>query len=306
MNTDIPPEIEAVLTKLTGAYADSTIKGYRYKIRFFTQWCAEQGLEPLDAKPADYARYVAFMQTHYVSSTIEDRIKTMTIMLKLLDLPVHSEAPPVRLALKRMRRAIGKPPKQATPLTRDILDQLKSVCDISPEGIHDSLMLQLGYETLRRSSELCAFNFDDIQKLVNGKYVIVVRRSKDDQEGYGKLVPISRTLRTLIALWRHHVHSQGMPSAGPLLRQINKRGQISKRRLSPSQVNATLRALQLRAELTDIGKLTGHSFRVGAALDMLVRGVPVQKIMLRGGWKSRSVTLDYLRSWIGLELDIYE
>ena len=306
MKSDIPPEVEAVLAKLTGAYADSTVKGYRYNVRFFTQWCSEQAIEPLKAKPADYVRYVAFMQTRYVSSTIENRIKAMTVILKLLGLPMHSEAPPVRLAMKRMRRAIGKPPKQATPLTRDVLERLKNVCDTNPTGIHDCLMLQLGYETLRRSTELCAFNFDDIQKLANGKYVIVVRRSKDDQEGYGKLVPISRTLRTLTTLWRHHVHSQGIPSTGPLLRQIDKQGQISKRRLHPSRLNATLAELQLRAELTDIGKLTGHSFRVGAALDMLVRGVPVQKIMLRGGWKSRSVTLDYLRSWVGLELDIYE
>jgi integrase len=306
MLTEIPPEVEAVLTKLTGAYADSTVKGYRYNIQFFAKWCAKHDIEPLKAKPADYVRYVVFMQTRYASSTIEDRIKTMTIMLKFLGLPLHSEAPSVRLALKRMRRAIGRPPTQATPLTREILDQLKSVCDTTPKGIHDSLILQLGYETLRRSSELCAFNFNDIQRLANGKVVIVVRRSKDDQEGYGKLVPISRTLRTLIDLWRYHVHSQGIPSTGPLLRHINKHGQISKRRLSPSLLNSTLAALQLRAGLTHIGKLTGHSFRVGAALDMLVRGVPVQKIMLRGGWKSRSVTLDYLRSWVGMELDIYE
>lgn len=45
------------------------------------------------------------------------------------------------------------------------------------------------------------------------------------------------------------------------------------------------------------------SFRVGAALDLLKRGVPLEKIMLRGGWKSETTALRYLRSWVGEEVE---
>ena len=31
--------------------------------------------------------------------------------------------------------------------------------------------------------------------------------------------------------------------------------------------------------------LSGHSFRVGAALDLLEQGEPLERIMLRGGWR---------------------
>jgi len=44
-------------------------------------------------------------------------------------------------------------------------------------------------------------------------------------------------------------------------------------------------------------ELSGHSFRVGAAVDLLDKGVPLERIMLRGGWKSENTALRYLRNW---------
>jgi integrase len=67
--------------------------------------------------------------------------------------------------------------------------------------------------------------------------------------------------------------------------------------MEPATINKTLKVLQRKAKLNDIGELSGHSFRVGAALDMLERGVPLEKIMLRGGWKSESTAMRYLRNW---------
>jgi hypothetical protein len=42
--------------------------------------------------------------------------------------------------------------------------------------------------------------------------------------------------------------------------------------------------------------LTGY--RVGAALDLLEQGEPLEKIMLRGGWQTDSTAISYLRNWI--------
>ena len=58
-----------------------------------------------------------------------------------------------------------------------------------------------------------------------------------------------------------------------------------------------LKLLQQKTKLYNIGELSGHSFRVGAAEDLLDRGVPFERIMLRGGWKSEKTALRYLRHW---------
>ena len=41
----------------------------------------------------------------------------------------------------------------------------------------------------------------------------------------------------------------------------------------------------------------GLQFRVGAALDLLDKNIPLEKIMLRGGWKSETSAMRYLQSW---------
>lgn len=50
-------------------------------------------------------------------------------------------------------------------------------------------------------------------------------------------------------------------------------------------------------KIISIGELSGHSFREGATVDLLDKGVPLEKIMLRGGWKSENIALRYPRNW---------
>jgi len=59
----------------------------------------------------------------------------------------------------------------------------------------------------------------------------------------------------------------------------------------------SLKSLQKQATLNQIGELSGHSFRVGAALDLLDKNIPLEKIMPRGGWKSETSAMRYLQSW---------
>ena len=35
----------------------------------------------------------------------------------------------------------------------------------------------------------------------------------------------------------------------------------------------------------------------GGALDLLERGEPIERIMLRGGWQTDSTAMAYLRNW---------
>ena len=67
--------------------------------------------------------------------------------------------------------------------------------------------------------------------------------------------------------------------------------------MNPATINLRLRALQKQSSIDLGGWLSGHSSRFGAALDMLNDGVSMEKIMLRGGWKSESTLMRYLRAW---------
>jgi integrase len=81
-----------------------------------------------------------------------------------------SKEPVVILTFKKLRRKFGKPQKQATPLTYDILIKLKNICSNDIVSLRNKLLLQLGYETMRRRSEICQFKFEDLQHLGNHKH----------------------------------------------------------------------------------------------------------------------------------------
>ena len=63
-------------------------------------------------------------------------------------------------------------------------------------------------------------------------------------------------------------------------------------------LNQILVKLQNQAGLKFERNLSGHSFRVGAAVDMLLAGETMERIMLKGGWKSESTVMRYLRAMV--------
>ena len=84
---------------------------------------------------------------------------------------------------------------------------------------------------------------------------------------------------------------------GYILRSINRHGYFGNN-LSPASINTILKAMQKDLEMeSDEQPLSGHSFRVGAALDLLEQGEPLERIMLRGGWQTDSTAMSYLRNW---------
>jgi integrase len=98
------------------------------------------------------------------SATIRRRINSLGTVLKLSKHYNPTNQPEVILAIKRMHRKIGRAQQQATPLTKPLLNQLLSNCDNSLRGLRNKVLLRLGYETMRRRSEVCAFKFEDICK----------------------------------------------------------------------------------------------------------------------------------------------
>ena len=51
------------------------------------------------------------------------------------------------------------------------------------------------------------------------------------------------------------------------------------------------------AQLKNIDELSGHSFKVGDAVDLLTKGVPLERTTLRDGRKSENTAFRCLRNW---------
>jgi integrase len=285
--------IDDIFAKFDGAFAKNTIRAYRSDFKQFQNWCLQNNQEPIPATAETMANYVDYLSQNNKSATIRRRINSLGTVLKLSKNHDPTKQPEVILALKRMHRKIGRAQEQATPLTKSLLNHLLNNCDNGIMGIRNQVLLRLGYETMRRRSELCTFKFEDIDCAPNGKPIIRLNFSKTDQYGTGKVLPISEELLGLLNQWKGIVGNQGC-----ILRSINKHGHIGDS-LNPASISTILKTLQKGLKSASSQQpLSGHSFRVGAALDLLEQGEPLEKIMLRGGWQSDSTAMKYLRNWV--------
>ena len=284
--------INDIFAKFDGAFAENTIRAYRSDFIQYQAWCSHNNIDSIPATAEVMAEYVDYLANIKKSATIRRRINSLGTVLKLSKHYNPTNQPEVILAIKRMHRKIGRAQQQATPLTKRLLNQLLSNCDNSLRGLRNKFLLRLGYETMRRRSELCAFKFEDICKGANGKPAIRLNFSKTDQYGAGKVLPISEELLELIEKWRDVVGRDGY-----ILRSINRHGHIGNN-LNPASISTILKRLQEELKPgSNKQPLSGHSFRVGAALDLLEQGEPLEKIMLKGGWQTDSTAMKYLRNW---------
>ena len=285
--------IDDIFAKFDGAFAKNTIRAYRSDFIQYQNWCLQNNLEPIPASAESMATYVDYLSENNKSATIRRRINSLGTVLKLSKNYDPTKQPEVILALKRMHRKIGRAQEQATPLTKTLLNQLLGSCDSSIMGIRNQVLLRLGYETMRRRSELCAFKFEDIDQAPNGKPILRLNFSKTDQYGAGKALPISRELLDLIVKWREIAGGDGL-----ILRSLNRHGHMGNN-LNPASISTILKTLQKGLKSgSNEQPLSGHSFRVGAALDLLEQGMPLEKIMLRGGWQTDSTAMKYLRNFL--------
>jgi site-specific recombinase XerD len=282
--------IEALFEKLNGALSKNTLRAYRSDYTHFTTWCQKQDVEPLAHEPTAMLDYLTHMASQSSVATIVRRLASLSSIFKYLCITDTTKDIDVCLALKKIKRHKGTAQQQAEPLTKSHIEKMLPHCGKGIVGLRNQVLLHLGHQTMRRRSELCRFRFADITELPGNRYGIRLRFSKTDQTGKGKTLPLTQNIFELLMQWREKT------GEGYILRGINKGNGISQS-LDPSSINHIIQAIQRKSQIKTRIPFSGHSFRVGGALDLLMAGTPIAKIMLRGGWTSESSVIRYLQAW---------
>ena len=167
--------IDELFAKFEGAFAENTLRAYRSDFVKFQKWAILTKVDPFRCNPSAISKYVEHMSEQSAPSTVSRNLASLSTVLNLSGHEDPTHAPEVVLALKRMYRKKGRSQKQATPLTLSVLEQLLLICGTNAKGQRDKVMLLLGNETMRRRSELCRFQFEDLEVLHNGKTGIRLR-----------------------------------------------------------------------------------------------------------------------------------
>ncbi len=206
-----------------------------------------------------------------------------------LDGPTFDEN--INITFRRIRRANFSRPRQAKGLTKKYLDAFLAVQPDSPLGMRNRAMLTLGYELLTRRSELVALTNQDLEFRSDATLRVIIRRSKADPFGEGRIAFTSKKTARLVQDWLEwrgpHITSLFCPIY---------HGKAIQRSLSTTSVKSLIKESAKKAGLSteEVEDFSGHSLRVGAAQDLLCAGFDTAAIMRAGGWKSVNILSRYL------------
>ena len=150
----------------------------------------------------------------------------------------------------------------------------------------------LGFAGAFRRSELVALNVEDLEFYSTG-LLVVIRRSKTDQEGIGASIAITlgSTACPVEAVRQWLMASR--VSTGPLFRPVTRAGKILIRRLSGRAVAELVKSYARRAGLK-AADFSGHSLRSGFLTSAAARGASIFKMMD----VSRHKSIDTLRGYV--------
>ena len=193
--------------------------------------------------------------------------------------------------MRKVRRQKPIRPRQAKGLTRNYLESFLESEPGTPWGLRNRAMLSLGYELMTRRSELIALRNQDLTEREDETLRVLIRRSKADPFGSGRIAFTSQRTADLLKEWLAY---RG-PDIEWLFCPIYQRKAID-RCLETTTIRRVIKDAAQRCGLRadQVASFSGHSMRVGAAQDLLKRGFDTAAIMRAGGWKSVNVLARYL------------
>ena len=281
-----------LITRLNGAYAPATIKSYYTDMRALVDWCVRRGLNWSALSPEEVCGFLEHeARRGLCHGTLLRRVYSARRVFTLAGILDPTDDPEVGLCLRRIARARPTRPKQARGLSLATLNKFLDVQPDTPWGLRNRALLSLGYDLLARRSEITALRGEDVSWRRDGTLEVILRRSKADQFGRGRIAFTSSRSAELLSDW---LEWRG-GDIDPVFCAIY-RGVAINRPLSGSTVKNIIKSSARAAGYDQwvVDAFSTHSLRVGAAQELLRRGHDSVAIMRAGGWRTPTILARYL------------
>ena len=285
--------IAATLKLLTGAYAENTLKSYYTDANAFVDWCVAKNIEPFPLTSGGVREYIEAMAVDYSYASIKRRLSCLRRINKLLGHQDQTQTEEIYLTIRRLKRSKFLEQNQVIGINHDLLMKMIEAQPDTLAGIRNKAMLSLGYDFLARRSELVALRTTDLEFTKDGALKGMIRKSKTDQYGLGRLVFGSERSARILRAW-----FRKKPKEIEAVFCAINHGKCIGRPICDRNVNEIIKKSVVkvkRCERPSDLEVSGHSLRVGAAQDLLIKGYDLAAIMRAGGWSNAETVSRYLR-----------
>ena len=281
------------------AFATNTKRTYKSQIACYMKFCVNFGFLPVPATQETLTLYCSFLARSLSASSIPGYLNVIRLMHVesgfANPLANNWEVSSIQKGISRM---LGKPPKQKSPITVNILLDLFSTLENHPTDTAFWAACLIAFFGFMRKSTLLPTNDlllarkfiarHDIVDLSLSSFFVVIRHSKTIQFGQRLLtLPyVSSTDHRLcpVRALLKHLGSSKLPKTSPLFNFSSSGVEM--------QFTHAFFVKRLKLGLTRTGNrasdVSCHSFRRGGATLAFAMGVSAIDIKLRGDWRSNA------------------
>lgn len=246
--------------------SEATRKSVRAQWSIFERWCVFGRETPLPATPDAVCRFAEHRSRNSKAATVASSMFAIAFKHREAGFADPCRSPEVRKAMKGIRRLLSTRQEQASPLSESVLPKL-----LDRASSRDAALVLVMRDGLLRRSEASALLWEDVEFGEEGDATALIRQSKTDRDGEGKVFWISP--KAVAAL-----RKMGTADAGPVFG------------ITPGHVGRIIRKLGRAAGID----LSGHSARVGMAQDLAAAGCSLPELMVAGRWKKPETAVRYI------------
>ena len=289
--------VRRIVEAARDSHAPATRAAYATAWTTFGEWCGREGLSPLPAAPETVAAFLAERAGDGLgASSLRMAATAIRHYHAEAGHPNPSAVEGVRRVLRGLtRQAVrdGRTAKQATGLTREHLAAIRATAKrprpgrggrmetgayAERRGAVDVALVSVMRDALLRRSEAAALTWADVRFMPDRTARVTLRMSKADQDGKGAVLYVGREAAAALR--------KIQPVEAFALRVFSLRSGV--------QVSARIRKAANAASLE--GEFSGHSPRVGMAVDLVTAGASVAAVQVAGRWVSARMPATYARS----------
>jgi integrase len=284
--------------KYAEAQAPATLRAVRADWGVYTRWCGNAGVWGLPIAPKDLKQ---FLDDQVVlgkkRSTLNRYVATIRLIHKAAGVKDPTDYPDWGLDWKALVRKMAKDktkgPKQAKALKSDGVATILGTLGEGLRDLRDAALISLASDTLCRESELVRACLEDIEP-EGEAYVLSVHFGKTDQEGIGARRYVDPATKERIDRWCQAAGiRKGYLFPGVGRKDLEGRGVPNARHLRAEEVAKIFRKRAKAADIEDFKAISGHSTRVGSAVELIENKASLTEVQYSGGWQSQRMVLQY-------------